>query len=90
MTRRIWTWLVVLAVAAVAATGAPAQPPAYGTKAVAKSCSSGFKHAVIGGAQKCLRAGEFCSHAHDSQYRRYGYRCIKYYANVHRYRLTHA
>jgi len=46
--------------------------------------------AVIGGAEKCLRAGEFCAHAFDSQYRRYRYRCIRYDANVQRYRLTHA
>jgi hypothetical protein len=72
-------------VAALAAGGAHAQSPA----AVAKTCSAGYTHAVIGGAEKCLRAGEFCAHASDSQYRRYGYRCIKYYANVHRYRLTH-
>lgn len=45
---------------------------------------------MIGGAEKCLRAGEFCAHAFDSQYRRYGYRCIRYDANVERYRLTHA
>jgi hypothetical protein len=36
------------------------------------------------------RAGEFCTHAYDSQYRHYGYRCIRFYVNVHRYRLTHA
>jgi hypothetical protein len=76
--------LVATLVAAVAAAGAPAHA------AVAKTCSSGYRHAVIGGAEKCLRAGEFCAHAYDSQYRHYGYRCIKYYANVHRYRLTHA
>jgi hypothetical protein len=86
MARPFWTRLAVLAATLVAsiaaATGATAAP--------AKTCSAGFKHAVIGGVEKCLRAGEFCTHAYDSQYRRYGYRCIKYYANVHRYRLTHA
>jgi len=94
MTPPKWTRLAVLAatVAAsvAAATGAPAQPLAPAPSAVAKTCSSGFRHAVIGGAEKCLRAGEFCTHAYDSQYRRYLYRCIKYYANVQRYRLTHA
>jgi hypothetical protein len=45
-------------------------------------------HAVIGGVQKCLRRGEFCAHRYDRQYRRYGFRCIRYYANVGRYRLT--
>jgi hypothetical protein len=94
VTRRIWTRLVVLAatiaLAAMAAAGALAQPLTYAPSAMTKTCSSGFKHAVIGGVEKCLRAGEFCAHAYDSQYRRYGYRCIKYYANVQRYRLTHA
>lgn len=31
--------------------------------AAAKSCPAGFTHAVIGGQQKCLHAGEYCSHA---------------------------
>lgn len=86
MGRPIWTRLAVLAatlLAAVAATTGAAAAPA-------NACSAGFTPAVIGGAQKCLRAGEFCTHSYDSQYRRYGYRCIRYYANVHRYRLTHA
>lgn len=79
-----------VATAAVAATGAPAQPLLARPSAVAKTCSSGFRHAVIGGAEKCLRAGELCARAFDSQYRRYGYRCIRYDADVQRYRLTHA
>ena len=86
MGRRWWTRLAVavatIVVAVAAATAAPA--------ASAKSCSAGYRHAVIGGAEKCLRAGEFCAHAYDSQYRHYGYRCIKYYSNVQRYRLTYA
>jgi hypothetical protein len=94
MNRPIWTRLVVLAAsvatAAAAATGAPAQPLVQAPTAVAKTCSSSYTHAVIGGAEKCLRAGEFCAHAFDSQYRRYRYRCIRYDANVQRYRLTHA
>jgi hypothetical protein len=64
--------------------------PSHGSVVEAKSCSSGYVHAVIGGRQKCLRAGEFCAHRYDRQYRRYGYRCTRYYRNVHRYRLTHA
>jgi hypothetical protein len=80
--RRLAFLVATVVACFVAATASP--------MAGAKSCSSGFTHAVIGGAQKCLRAGEFCTHAFDSQYRRYGYRCIKYYANVRRYRLTHA
>jgi hypothetical protein len=43
--------------------------------AAAKSCSSGFTHAVIGGQQKCLHAGEYCSHAEARQYRHYHFVC---------------
>jgi hypothetical protein len=76
--------LATLIASLAAATAAPSAP------AIAqKSCSAGYTHAVIGGVEKCLRAGEFCAHAADPQYRRYGYRCIKYYADVRRYRLTH-
>jgi hypothetical protein len=44
--------------------------------AFAKSCSAGYVHGVIGGAQKCLRRGEYCAHAYASQYHRYGYNCV--------------
>jgi hypothetical protein len=78
-----------VAATAIGAASAAPVPAAHTPAAVVKTCSSGYKHAVIGGAQKCLRAGEFCTHSLDRQYRHYGYRCIKYYANVQRYRLTH-
>jgi hypothetical protein len=94
MTGRRWTrpavFLATVVAAATAATASPAHAVAASPSAAVKTCSSGYTHAVIAGAEKCLRAGEFCTHAYDSQYRRYGYRCIRYYANVHRYRLTHA
>jgi len=41
----------------------------------AKSCSSGYKHAVIGGKHKCLRKGQFCSKSKDKQYHKYGFHC---------------
>jgi hypothetical protein len=75
--------LAALAVTVAAFAAAPALAPSGPASAlapapaVAKSCSAGFKHAVINGAQKCLRRGEFCAHAADRQYRRYGYRCTK-------------
>jgi hypothetical protein len=90
MLRRLAVLLATVLAAATAATASPAQAVAAAPGAALKTCSSGFTHAVIAGAEKCLHAGEFCTHAYDSQYRRYGYRCTKYYANVHRYRLTHA
>jgi hypothetical protein len=84
--RRFLVVLATLVAAVAAGTATPASAPAAATK----HCSAGYTHAVIAGVQKCLRAGEFCTHRYDRQYRRYGYRCIRYYANVQRYRLTHA
>ena len=45
--------------------------------AMAKPCSSGWKHAVIGGQHKCLRRGQFCARSRDSEYHQYGYHCHK-------------
>jgi hypothetical protein len=74
--------LAALALAAAAFVAAPNAPvftatPVAPADAVAKTCSTGFKHAVINGAEKCLRRGQFCARAADGQYRRYGYRCTK-------------
>jgi len=41
----------------------------------AKTCSAGYTHAIIGGAQKCLRRGEYCAVADKRQYPKYGYVC---------------
>lgn len=84
MRRRI----LVLCVALVAAAGAGTTAPAT-TAAITKTCRGEYVHAVIQGQEKCLHAGEFCRHAWDRYYRRYGFRCIRYDARVHRYRLTH-
>ena len=47
-----------------------------GPRAVAaKTCSPGYKHAVIDGSHKCLRRGQFCRRSADRQYHRYGYHC---------------
>ncbi|HSS81413.1 MAG TPA: hypothetical protein VLK24_09475 [Gaiellaceae bacterium] len=88
--RRLALALATLVAALAAGTASPAAPSPSTAPAVgAKTCSAGFKHAVIGGQEKCLRAGEFCAHRYDSQYRRYGYRCIRRDSNG-RYHLTHA
>ncbi len=39
-------------------------------------CGAGYVDAVIGGAHKCLRAGEFCSPTHELEYERYGFACV--------------
>jgi hypothetical protein len=59
-----------------APTSTPAAQPAAPVS-VLKTCGSGYTRAVIGGQVKCLRAGQFCAHRYDRQYRRYGYRCIR-------------
>jgi hypothetical protein len=80
--------LVIAVVAAVGAgTAAPPQTSAAPLVA-AKTCRSGYVHAVIRGTEKCLHAGEFCAHSLDRVYRRYGFRCIRYDPRVDRYRLT--
>jgi hypothetical protein len=94
MVRSATKFVSVLAAATAVATGtpavaAPAPAPGHVQAIAAKSCS-GYVRAVINGQVKCLRAGEFCTHSADRQYRHYGFRCTRYYRNVHRYRLTHA
>ena len=86
MRSRLAVVLATVAASFAAGTAAPAQPlvPA----ALAKTCSAGFTHAVIGGVHKCLRAGEFCARRYDAQYRRYGYRCVRPDARGN-YHLTH-
>ena len=82
--RRLFTAAVVAAsLAAAAPTTAPAHSPVRAV--AAKSCSSGYKHAVINGSHKCLRRGQFCARSADRQYRRYGFRCYKrdYRGNYH-------
>lgn len=53
---------------------------------VRKTCSSGTKRAVIAGAVKCLKSGEFCKQSWSVSYRRYGFRCTTATAD-HRARL---
>lgn len=59
------------AIVATAMAGTAAVP----TPAVAKTCSAGYKHAVVNGAHKCLRKGQFCAKGSDSQYHRHGFHC---------------
>lgn len=73
--------ILIAALAATALVGAPAAVAAHqGSRphaVAAKTCSAGWRHAVIGGQQKCLRRGQFCARRYDGQYRRYGYRCLR-------------
>jgi hypothetical protein len=57
--------------------GSPAGAVSQSPAVIAKTCSAGYVHAVIGGQQKCLRRGEFCAHGYARQYQRYGFSCTK-------------
>jgi len=69
------------------AVAAPAGAVGRFVAAAAKSCPAGFRHAVIGGEQKCLHAGEYCSHAEARQYVRYHFVCERVRGT---YRLEHS
>lgn len=79
MRTRIVALVATLALAAAAPATQPlAQPlqqPAVAT--VAKKCSRGYTHAIIGGEHKCLRRGQYCARSRDRQYHRYGFHCHK-------------
>jgi len=72
--RRLALLLVAGALVGLPAV-APAQPASSPQAVSAKTCSSSYTHAVIGGQHKCLRRGQFCARRYKSQYRRYGFRC---------------
>ncbi len=90
LKRRLFLAVLACAAALAGGTAAPASSSHAAPVAITKTCHGSYTHAVIGGVHKCLRAGQFCAHRYDSQYRRYGYRCTRYYPNVQRYRLTYA
>ena len=64
--------LAAATIAAVALAGGVSTGPGV---AVAKTCSAGYKHAVINSAHKCLRKGQFCAKGSDRTYHRYGFHC---------------
>jgi hypothetical protein len=74
MRRTITAALLSLTLVGAGAAPALSQAPAR-IAVVAKPCSSGYKHAVIGGEHKCLRRGQFWAKSRDSEYHRYGYHC---------------
>ena len=72
--RRLAGSLIVLA-ALAAAPAAVVAEPASEPQRVAKKCARGYKHAVIGGVHRCLKAGIRCQRRLDRQYHRYGFHC---------------
>lgn len=68
--------LAALALIAAAPTaGGTAGQSAPAAIAAAKSCSSGYRHAVLPNGHKCLRAGQFCKKSWDGRYHKYGFHC---------------
>jgi hypothetical protein len=65
------TVLGAVAGGGAAKTGRAATAPST----IAHKCKTGWRHAIIGGEHKCLRAGQFCAKRYERQYRRYGYTC---------------
>jgi hypothetical protein len=77
LKRRLAAVAVVASLVGAAPAVAPALDgsPVAPASAVAKSCSTGWTHAIINAAHKCLRRGQFCSRSSDPQYHRYGFHC---------------
>jgi hypothetical protein len=67
---------VLLGLGCYGAAAAPATGSTNPLNSVRALCGAGYVDAVIGGAHKCLRAGEFCSPGHELDYERYGFACI--------------
>lgn len=65
--------LTTLAVAVPGASTAAAGP-------VASAACSRDVPATIGGAHKCLGAGEYCARRYERQYERYGFVCSTSYS----------
>jgi hypothetical protein len=63
------------ALAVLMAAGAMAAPAAIPAAASAKACSGRYVHAVVGGQQKCLGAGEYCARRFERTYERHGFTC---------------
>lgn len=70
----------VLATTAALGGGVAAIP----APALAKTCHGDYVHAVIGGHQKCLGAGEYCAPRYNRAYHRHGFNCVRYPSGDHR------
>jgi hypothetical protein len=78
-------FIAVLAAAAMASAPASAAPTstAGGEPVAHIACSN----AKIGGKSKCIARGQYCAHAQQRDYKRYGFSCSKRDARG-RYHLT--
>jgi hypothetical protein len=69
------SFAALAAAAALTFGGAVATAPAAPT--VHPQAQAACKSARIGGARKCIAAGQFCARRYERDYRRYGYTCSK-------------
>ncbi len=76
MFRQAAAVALVGVVLGVGSFGASAAPGLRQVGPLHTLCSAGYVQGVIGGESKCLRAGEFCSPSHESDYERYGFACV--------------
>jgi hypothetical protein len=67
--------VVVFAVLAAALFTGSSVAPGATPVASARTCSSGFTHAVLSWGHKCLRVGQFCKVKGDREYHRYSFHC---------------
>jgi hypothetical protein len=82
MRRLRWVGCFFAAAVCVGVVAAPASAGSAGSThllraaAPSKTCPRGYVRAVVGGAIKCLHAGEFCASRYNTTYRRYGFVCL--------------
>ena len=67
--------LGVLAIALATATAAASASAMSDPDGAAHACKAGFRHAIVGGKHRCLKAGQRCQRRYDAQYHRYGFHC---------------
>ncbi len=77
MRQRLAILFAAIALVAWPASQAPARSASPTVATAAKTCSAGYKHAVVGGEHKCLRRGQFCARSRHREYHRYGHHCHK-------------
>jgi hypothetical protein len=58
------------------AIGAFVSPAVIPSSAAAKHCPSYDVRGVIDGQQKCLGRGEYCAKDDNTEYHRYGFKCV--------------
>ena len=80
--KRVKRWLALVFVVAAAAFAAASASPTgsiLGTDlAIAKTCYSGYVHAVVpwSSSHRCLRSGQYCKKERNPTYHQYDFQCV--------------